>query len=207
MGLICGSGSFTRFVVKDKPPDTYGEDFPENIERFAFRKLDETSEEERSIGWVNLLDPLDSRFPGRTYFKEPYLALSLRIDVRKVPAKALKQYCTEAENEIKERENLEFLSKGRRQEIKESVRLALLKRTIPRTNTYDMIWDLNSGVLLFGAVNPKLCDEFSEFFSKTFELPLATVFPYSLASQFLEKEGTESDILDHLAPSRFMEVG
>lgn len=202
MGLISGSSSFTRFVVNGKLPETYAEDFPENIERFAFRKLDESSEEERSAGWVNIMDPLDNEFLGREYFKEPYLALSYRIDVRGVPGKALRQFSAETENEIKREEGLDYLPKGRRLEIREGVRIKLLKRAIPRTNTYDMVWDLTAGTVILGAVNNKLCDEFAEYFAKTFGLGLTTVFPFSLASEVLEKEGKDPQILENLGPAR-----
>lgn len=98
MGLINASGSFTRYLVEGTLPDDYPEEFPKRIARYAFRYLDDSSEAERSVGWVNILDIFDSSFQGREYFKEPYFALSWRVDQRTVPSKALKQYCKEAES-------------------------------------------------------------------------------------------------------------
>lgn len=164
MGLINGSGSFTRFVVDGDIPEDYYEEFPKRISRFAFKNLDEISDQERSIGWVNILDMFDTRMNAMEYFKEPCIALSWRVDVRSVPAKALKQYCREAEEKIKDSEELDFIPKKRRQEIKDGIKIKLIKRAIPRAQTYDMIWDIQTGVVLFGAVSNKLCDEFSEFF-------------------------------------------
>ena len=62
MSLIYGTGSFTRFKVDGDPREDYLETFPKSIARYAFRNLDETSDEERSAGWVNIRDMFDSEF-------------------------------------------------------------------------------------------------------------------------------------------------
>ncbi|MFC1824626.1 hypothetical protein ACFL9T_18115 [Thermodesulfobacteriota bacterium] len=130
MGLIRGSGSFTRFMVDGALPKNHLEEFPKRISRFVFRGIDEMSEQERSIGWVNIMDMFDSRFMGMDYYKPPCMAMSLRVDARKVPSKALKQHCREAEERIKDEERLEFLPKMRRQEIREGVKIKLMKRAM-----------------------------------------------------------------------------
>jgi DNA recombination-dependent growth factor C len=201
VGLIYGTGSFTRFMVEGVLPEDYLEGFPKRIARFSFRHIDEASDQERSAGWVNIMDMFDSTFAAMEYLKEPCIALSWRVDVRKVPTKALKQYCREAEENIKATEKLEFLSKKRRQEIKDGVQAALMKRAIPRSQTYDMIWNLQTGLVIFGAVSNKLCDEFSEFFLQCFGLHVKTVFPYSMAAGILEKEGKDPAFLESLRPS------
>jgi len=201
MGLIYGSGSFTRFMVEGALPEDYLDEFLKRISRFSFRSIDEASDQERSAGWVNIMDMFDNRLAAMEYLKEPCMALSWRVDVRKVPSKALKQYCREAEEKIKTSEKLEFLSKKRRQEIKEGVQATLMKRAIPRSQTYDMIWNLQTGLVIFCAVSNRLCDEFSEFFLQCFGLHLKTVFPYSVATRILEKEGKDPAFLESLRPS------
>lgn len=203
MGLISGSGSFTRYFAEGPLPENFLENLSENIVRHSFRNLDEKSIAERSFGWVNVMDMFDNRFAGLEFLKEPYVTLSLRVDEKKIPSTALKQYCLEAEERIKEAENLEYLPKSRRFDIKDGVRLRLLKRAIPVSRTYDMIWNYNTGLVIFGCTTNKLCDEFMEFFLRTFDIHLQTICPYTLACSFLEKEGTSIDILDGLGPSNF----
>lgn len=188
-------------------PENYPEVFAANITSHAFRSLDENSFDDRSLGWVNVMDIFDSTFAGREFFKEPYLALAWRVDVRRVPANALKQHCREAEKEIMAREELEYLPRGRRREIKEMVHGRLLRRAIPNAKTYDMVWRLPSGVLLFGSLNSKLCDEFSACFFDTFGLHLAPVFPYTMACGALEKAGRPADLVDSLASTDLTEGG
>ncbi len=201
MGLIYGSGSFTRFMVEGALPEDYLDEFPKRISRFSFRNIDEDSDQERSAGWVNIMDMFDNRPGAIEYLKEPCIALSWRVDVRKVPTKALRQYSREAEEKIKTSEGLEFLSKKRRQEIKEGVQMALMKRAIPRSQAYDMIWNLQTQLVIFGAVSDKLSDEFSEFFLQCFGLHLKAIFPYSMATRILEGESKNPSLIDNLRPS------
>jgi DNA recombination-dependent growth factor C len=200
MGLISGSGSFTRYLADGALPENFMEALSEKISRHSFRNLDEKSIDERSVGWVNVMDIFDNRFMGFEFLKEPYITMSLRVDERKIPATALKQYCLEAEEKIKKEENLEYLPKGRRSDIKGGVRLRLLKRAIPVSRCYDMIWNYSTGLVIFGCTTNRVCDEFMEFFLQTFDIQLQAICPYTLASRFLEKEGASPDLLDGLGP-------
>jgi DNA recombination-dependent growth factor C len=200
MGLISGSGSFTRYLTDGALPDKFMEELSEKITRYSFRNLDEKSIDERSVGWVNVMDMFDNRFAGLEFLKEPYISMSLRVDERKIPATALKQYCLEAEEKIKKDENLEYLQTRRRSDIKDGVRLRLLKRAIPVSRYYDMIWNYSTGLVIFGCTTNRLCDEFVEFFFQTFDIQLQAICPYTLAGRFLEKEGASPDLLDGLGP-------
>ncbi len=200
MGLIRGSATFSRYRVTGGLPDDYVEDFPKGILRYAFRNLDDLPNEERSTGWVNILDMFDSSFSAMEYFKDPYLALSWRVDVKKIPVRALRQYCLEAENEVKRREDLAFLPKSRRDDIREGVRLKLLKRAIPQSNVYDVIWHLQTGDLLFGATSNKLCDEFVEIFRNTFDRLPAPVYPYAQARLLFEMAEKDPGAVGDIKP-------
>ena len=205
MGFISGSASVTRFLISGSLSENYTDEFPERISRYSFRDLDESSDEERSTGWVSIMDMFDSQFIGKDFFFDPYIALSWRVDVRNVPGRALKQYSRKAEEEIKRMEDAEYLSKRQRQEIREGVLIQLRKRAIPRSHTYDMVWNLNTGMVMFGSLSNRICGEFAEFFFKTFELHLIPVFPYSMAHQGLEKEGVSLQLLDEMQPVEFLE--
>ena len=205
MGFIHGAATFSRYVVDGTLPDDYIEEFPKKILRYAFRNLDDLPGEERCTGWVRILDMFDSAFKAMEYFKEPYLALSWRVDVKKIPKKALLQYCREAEKEVMQREGLEYFPKAKREEIGEIIRSRLLKRAIPQSSIYDMVWNLQTNVVLFGATSNKLCDEFAEFFRKTFDLSLVPVYPYAMARRAFEVAGRDPDLVDGVRPLFFQE--
>ncbi len=201
MGLITGSGSFTRYQVKGKPAENFLEGLADRIGRYAFKNLTDISTDERSAGWVNIMNMFDNRFSELEFLKEPYIAMSLRVDDRKIPATAIKEYCLEAEEKIKVAENVDFLPKRRRADIKEGVRLRLLKRAIPGSKAYDMIWNYSTGDVIFACTNTKLCDEFQERFLQTFDLHLLAMCPYTLGAKFLEKKGDSPDLIDGLSPT------
>jgi DNA recombination-dependent growth factor C len=205
MGLIAGSASFARFQVTGDLPEGFLEELTDRIARCAFRPLDESSDEARSDGWVNIMDEYDSRFAGKEYLKGPFLALSYRLDVRSVPSRALAQYCRDEEERIRAEEELEYLSRERRSEIREAVKAKLFRRAIPRSQVYDVIWSLDTGGVLFGATGDKLCDEFGGFFFNCFGLHLKTVFPYSLASEVARELEMDPGILEGLRSSIFLE--
>jgi DNA recombination-dependent growth factor C len=200
MGLLRGSASFTRYFVNGRPPENYLDQFVQNIERYSFRGFDEHSDEDRATGWVNIMNIFETAFEQKQFYMHPYLSLSLRIDKRRVPSNALRQHCLEAEHKIKVMEHLEYIPKERRKEIKELTQNQLLKRAIPMTNTYDMVWNLETSMLTFGSTNNKISDEFAEIFFKTFDLKLSPVFPYSLAGATLSREGIDVGILDAIKP-------
>jgi len=206
MGLISGSGSFSRYQVKGEPGKDFLQGLAEKIGHHVFRNLTEDSTRERFAGWVNVMDMFDNRFRELEFLKEPYIAMSMRVDERRIPATAIKQYCLEAEEKIKTAENLDFLHKNRRADIRDGVKLRLLKRAIPGSRVYDMVWNYSTGNVVFGCTNTKLCDEFQELFLKTFDLHLLAMCPFTLGSGFLEKKGDPPDLMDSLSPSNIWEA-
>jgi hypothetical protein len=76
---------------------------------------------------------------------------------------------------------------------------------IPSSEVYDVIWNLTTGILLFGATSVKLCDEFRSFFMKTFECALAPIYPYSLGERLLKETGKDPNLLYDIGPSMFGE--
>jgi len=203
MGFIKGSVSFTRFRVIDNLPDNYFDLYPPLIRRFAYKNLEEYASESKSEGWVSITDMLDSEFTSMDFFKEPYLALAWRVDTKKVHPQAVKRYCREAEREIMTKESLEFLSRSRRREISESVKAALTRRAIPLTVIYDMIWNLQTGIIYFGGISNKVSDEFRSYFIKTFNLNIQPVFPYERAALALIDAKKEASQVDNIKGAVF----
>lgn len=202
MAFLKGSVSFTRYQTKGELSADYREEYPIQIVRHAFRELDETSPDERSLGWVSIYDLLDNQFAGQQYFLDHYIILSLRIDNRKIPAPALKIFCRKAEAEEKTNFNKEFLSKTRKKEIRERVNLELLKRVIPTSAVCEMIWDLETHSVWFSSTSDRVCAEFTTIFKETFGLTLSALFPYTLAEKRLKLE--EFHKVELLQPTDFL---
>ena len=159
MGLISTSSSFCRYQVKDPTPKDYHERYAKEIRRNCFREIEENSDIERSSGWVNIMNIFDNKFPGEEFFQDMFIALSLRIDTRRIPSHVLRQYCNRAEEERKADLGKDFLSKEDRENIRARVKFQLLRKIIPNIRTFDMIWDINKGEILFSSLNEKIGDD------------------------------------------------
>lgn len=200
MGFLRGGVTFCRFAVEGPVPPNYREDFPGRIRRFGFQELDEHSDQERSVGWVDIMDPLDAEFPGEGFFKQGYVALALRVDTRVVPAKVVRQHALMAQREEAKREGLRFVSKERRKEIQEQVRWKLMRRAIPKSASYEVIWNLKTESILFGSTQPAICDIFAEHFQRTFGLRAAPLYPYEMMLRQLKNQGRDPVDLSGLRP-------
>lgn len=200
MGFLKGGVSFSRFVAEGQVPPNYKEDFPGRIRRFCFRELDEHSDQERSVGWVDMMDPLDAEFQGEGFFKEGYVALALRVDTRVVPAKVVRQHALMAQRDAAKKEGIGFLPKERRKEIQEQVRWKLIRRAIPKSTSYEVVWNLKAGSILFGSTQPAVCDIFAEHFQKTFGLRAMPLYPYEMMLRLFKKQGQDPVTLGRMRP-------
>ena len=191
MGLLTNSASFVRFNVEGDLPPNFWDFAAERIAKHSFRDIDENYDE-RSIGWVSCLNMFDNEFRYSSYAAGDYLVLSLRIDERKVPAAALKKFTLKEEERIKQERQIPKLSRDHRNEIKESMRLMLLKRAVPIPAVYDMVWNLADNTVLFFSTSQKAIDSIEEFFKESFDLHLMLQIPYITAGHLLPADKIEN---------------
>lgn len=197
MGLLTNSASFVRFSVEGEPPADFWNFAAERIKKLAFRDIDDNYEE-RSVGWVSCLNMFDSEFAYTSYAAGDYLVLSLRIDERKVAPAALKKYTLKEEERIKRERQIPRLSRDHRNEIKDNMRLMLLKRAVPIPAVYDMAWSLADNTVLFFSTSQKAIGELEEFFKETFDLHLMLQIPYVAAGHLLGAD--QADKLADITP-------
>ena len=185
MGILSNTVSICQFRVAGEIPS--GDLFPwvsERLARQGFQSI-ERSAAELSVGWVHLDDHRESDFAApAAFWRDHYLAFTLRRDQRKLPAVLLKAYLQVAEHEhLAANPGLSRVPKQKREELREAVRGALLSRTLPVPSAWDAVWDTRSGLVTFTALSPAIIDLFESQFKKTFEgLRLVAVHPYSRAA-------------------------
>lgn len=168
MSILSRSCSLSQYTTSTDLPNDFLSEVVNKVRKNAFLEIEEDSIKERSIGWVDLYNMLDNEFETVNFLKEPFIALSMRVDKKNVPASVIKRNALMMERQIKEDEEIEFIPVKRRKDIKEAVRRKLLLNAIPVTQTYDMVWNYTTGHILFTHTNEKICDEFQELFYETF---------------------------------------
>jgi hypothetical protein len=200
-GLLSNTASLVRYAVEGELPANFWDFAADRIRQYSFRDIDDTFEE-RSIGWVSVMNMFDSQFAYASYAAGDYIMLSLRIDERKVPPALLKKFCLKEEERVKREKELPRLSKRHRLEIKENVHLMLLKKAMPGTAVYDLSWNLAEGTVLFFSTNKKAQETLEEFFKETFDLHLVLQIPYLTADHLLAP--AEREALERLTPEIFI---
>ena len=94
-----------------------------------------------------------------------------------------------------------FISKDRKQEIREQVVLRLRSRTLPVPAVFDVIWNTTSPVIWCGSINSKANSLFEDIFALTFEVALEPQSPFFLATRLLGEEAIVR--LENVEPTDF----
>lgn len=187
MGIMSRSGGFVRYAVEGEMPENFWDFAAQRIVAHAFRDIDDTFDEQ-SVGWVSLASMFDHDFSQGPYAVGDYLAMSMRVDERKVAARILKKFCLKEEERLKKMHQVPKLSRAQKIEIKDNMHLMLLKKSFPAPAVYDMCWNLAEGTILFFSGNQKAQETFEELFRNTFELGIILQPPYLAAEHLLPPE-------------------
>jgi DNA recombination-dependent growth factor C len=204
MSLIKGSVTLTRYLVVDDVPELDAEFVADRLKHHAFQDIENGAEEE-SMGWVEILRTSSADFDPITLKFGDVLALAMRLDTRKVPAKTVNRYFALALAEA-EAEPDQKLGPDKKRELKARVRLDLLSRTPVATDVFEVCWLQKSREVWLAAAGTKIRERFEELWRRTFGLGLIMKIPFVLA-QNLAPAGTSAEALDQIRPSAFFGHG
>lgn len=191
MGLLKGSVTISRYKVQGSLPDDLSEFLDQRIKLNIFRDIEESAQES-GFGWVSVHDFLDTDFAFASYLLEPYIVLGLRIDKRRVPAGLVRKYHRMEILKALAMRDSRGLSRAEREELKEKVRLTLLKRTPPQTQMLEVVWDLNKAQVWLTSTAKPAMETFESLFKRSFALNLIPCIPAILAQDMLAKNKTLS---------------
>lgn len=203
MGFLAGAAAVTRYRITEPVPDTLWAEAADRLKKHAFREIDDTADE-RSFGWVSFEDMLDAAWREAPPQKGAYLAFALRLDTRRVPPAVYKKHFLLAlrDEERKAREaGRKFVSRERKKELREQVKLRLMARTLPIPAVFEAVWNTSAGVVWLGSTTPKLRSLFEDHFTLTFNLHLEPLTPTRLALDVLGEARARE--LDNLEPAVF----
>jgi DNA recombination-dependent growth factor C len=147
---------------------------------------------------------LQTSFDGGQAHKGEYLAFSLRIDTRKVPAAVFRKHYLMAEVKVRQEQKFRRLSRQQKLELKKTVMADLLRRQMPQPALFDIVWHPGQQRLWLFATSPKVRETFETLFRETFELDIYLLFPYTLAQDVLD--ATAQDRLETVEPAVFHRV-
>lgn len=194
MGFLASTCSFTRFRVIDPVPDGLWAEIPQLLKNGAILDIDETTESQAD-GWVSFDDYLDTTWQAGPPQKGAYIAFSLRVDTRRIPAGVVRKHLVLAlkrEKAENEKNGKKFISRERRKELKEQVQLSLRKRFLPVPGEFNVIWNTANNEIWFASTQEKMIELFAQRFLDTFKLHIEQLTPPALALSMLGKESEEA---------------
>lgn len=184
MGISRGGVTLTRYKVSGETPRDFWDFVDRRIRANLFVSIDEGTEEQ-AVGWCSIHDYLDTKFAFASYALDPYVVLGMRLDRRRVPAGQIKrQHRQEVAKALALREG-RGLSLADRGDLKEKVRLDLLRRAVPQTQVLEVVWNTSNGELWVATASRGLLDIFEDLFRRTFDLQLVPRIPWLLAKDLL----------------------
>lgn len=204
MSFLKASTSFTRFRVIDEMPADLWASIPDKLKQFAFQDIDDIPQE-RSFGWTNFDDMLDTAWRLSPPEKADYITFTLRLDTRRIPPAVLKKHTRLAvqEEEARIRElGKKFVSRERKKELTEQVKLRLMGRFLPIPAEFQVVWATRSGRVYLASTHAKVIELFLDYFIRTFDVHLEQLLPYGLALSLLGDDA--SSRLDAVEATSFL---
>ena len=204
MSFQKASSSFTRFRIIDDIPADLWASIPEKLRQYAFIDIDDIAEE-RAFGWTSFDDMLDTEWRQAPPEKGDFLTFSLRLDTRRIPPAVLRKHVRLAlrdeEERIKEL-GKKFIGRERKKELQEQVKLRLMGRFLPIPAEFQVVWNTQTGRVYFASTQTKMIETFLDLFTRTFELRLEQLLPYSLALAMFGEEISAK--LDDVQSTKFI---
>ena len=204
MGILSSSVSITQYRVEGKLQEPILETVANGLKKQAIEEIDNESSD-KAIGWTSFNDPFNVDFDQSPFIIGTYLVFSMRIDKKTIPSKIVKKHYQLEMKKRLETSGREFLSKTEKKEIKDHV-LHVLNMRIPATpNIYDLIWSFETNTLWFFSNLKTANEELETLFTRSFNLKLIRLFPYTMASLTSPLSDMEKDAVAQFTPTRFME--
>jgi recombination associated protein RdgC len=195
VGALKGTISYVRFFVDGEVKARYQSKYLEAIALRAFRPLKPSDEDEERVGWCSIHQPIDLDLTADKVYDGDFVNLGLRVDRYRIPGAILKAHMAEAEAAMLAELGKERLSRSQKEDLRAMVLRKLKERSMPVMRTYDLSWDVGTGIVRFFGTTAKIHDVLLEIFEKTFNLGLIREGAYTRA----ERIGLGASALDAVA--------
>ena len=146
----------------------------DDLKRCSIRPLQ--GPDEKAVGFAPLTDPyadFDTGWKSHPDIGE-YTAFCLRIDTKRIPGAVMKKQFRDAlekEKAIIREQGKQFVSRERKKELKEQIKIRLLAKTEPVPAAYEVVMS-RSGTVFLGSNSNTVIDIFQKCFADYFKCDL-----------------------------------
>ena len=166
MGVFKGSITVRRYVVRGDQPKERAR-LVKGIRAHAIVPIDPKSDIEKIHGWACAENLDDTDLTSDKIFFGGTLALTVRIDTLRPPASVVKRLVLERLRADGRKPN-----RAEQRALKEEVTKSLRNRYLPIQRGYDLVWQVDAGVVYFWS-HAKHTNELAiDLFFKSFALEL-----------------------------------
>jgi recombination associated protein RdgC len=204
MGLLSPSVSITCYKVTGTLEDPVMDFVEKKLKQNMIMEIDDDVSE-KAIGWTSVENPYQPDFEGSSFCIGTYLVFALRIDQKSIPAKVLKKFYVLEMLKMLSESGRKYLNKTEKRMVKDRVYSILLRRYPATPKVYDLIWNYEEGFLWFFSNQKSANEELETLFSKTFQLSLIRLFPYTIADLNAGLSDSQKEQLNKLSPTQFSE--
>lgn len=160
MGFLQKQVSFTTYKIESPFEIDIGQ-IIKGLEKGRISEIDVSQGKDRTVGFAVFGNPLDVEFTEEKVVFETLILFSFRQDKLTIPSSTLKLYYQQKVKEKMIATRRERLRREEMDEIKEKVRIDLLRRALPSINAFDCVLDVRNRTLRIFTTNRSILDEFS----------------------------------------------
>ena len=204
MGILSSSVSITRYQVKGHLKAPILETVANGLKKNTVSEIDEDVSE-KAVGWTSFHSPFHPDFSGSSFVYGNYFVFSLRIDKKSISPKLIKKHFTMESAKHLASSGRQFLSRNEKKVLKDHVFHRLSLRIPATPSIYDVIWNYEESCLWFFSNLKAANEELETLFSRSFQITLIRLFPYTAANLTMALSESEKDQLSSLSPSGFAE--
>jgi DNA recombination-dependent growth factor C len=203
MSLSSNKVSITQYFVQGKIESPIVETITNGLVNHTISEIDQQVSD-RAVGWTSFNKPFQPDFSGSSFVYGNYFVFTLRIDKKNITAKVIKKHYTiEAARRMSE-SGRDYLSKTEKKLIKDHVLNSLSLRIPATPNLYDIVWNLEESSLWFFTNLKTANEELETLFSKSFNLSIIRMFPYTAADMSSNLSDNQRDELQKISPTQFV---
>jgi DNA recombination-dependent growth factor C len=203
MSILSSSVSIARYRVQGQINAPVIDQITDGLKRHMISEID-NQVSDIAVGWTSFDKPFQPDFDGSSFVYGNYFVFALRIDKKNIAAKVLKKHYTiEAARRMAEN-GRDYLSKNEKKLVKEHVISGLSLRIPATPNLYDLVWNYEDSMVWFFSNLKAANEELETLFTKSFNLSLIRLFPYTAAELSSGLSESQRDELQRISPTLFI---
>jgi len=172
-GFLKGALGARRYRVVGEAPSGAKVQWSDALTRHGFHEPASAVRREETLGWVHAENLLLADFTClESWLREPYGHFSLRIDKKVVPPALLRAHVEQAAEAWCQENGRSPCPRSVKGDLRDQAEDRLLRQSLARPRTFEVLWHLGEGWLLFGSFSERINTLFTREFFQTFGLEL-----------------------------------